>query len=156
MVGSKVEIGGPVQWNTGNVQSVGICNQVLRPRCRIVHRHVVDGLLSGFNHVIEGLAFFVVKVYLSCKYVRVTDCESVVVSISTTLVRIGPSNVSSTSQIVGKGWRHSNARLTPTIRPQFIRIPRGYWYSLPRVKGCKAVPSQIRLIKTYIHDFLIR
>ena len=46
----------PVCWNTGDVESVGVCYQIFRPRCGVVHGEIVDGLFTGFNHMVERLS----------------------------------------------------------------------------------------------------
>ena len=69
VVGCEVEVCCPVHWHPGDVQAVCIGNQVLWSGRGVVHRHVVDGLLARFNHVVEGLAIVKVDIYLTGQHV---------------------------------------------------------------------------------------
>ena len=55
----------PVCWNTGDVESVGVCYQIFRPRCGVVHGEIVDGLFTGFNHMVERLSIVKFNIDLS-------------------------------------------------------------------------------------------
>ena len=155
MVGCKVEVGRPVHRHAGNVEAVGIGHQILGSGRGVVHRHVVDGLLAGLDHVIEGLAFIKFNVDLAGQHVGITDGESVVVSFITARVGIGPCEVRAASQIVGKGRRHTDGRLPAAVRAEFIRIPRCDFNRFPRIKRRKTVAGQVGLIQAGVEDFFV-
>ena len=97
VVGGKVEVCRPVHWHTGDVEAVGVGHEILRTGRGVVHRHVVDGLLAGFNHVIERLAFIKLNVDLTGQHVGITDGEPVVVTFVAARVGVGPRDVRTAS-----------------------------------------------------------
>ena len=92
--------GCPVRWYTGDVQSVRICDQILRAWRRIVHCQIVDCLFTWFNHVIKRLTVIEFHVDLPRQDVRVTYRKPVVVRFIIAFVGIRPGNVSSTAKII--------------------------------------------------------
>ena len=100
MVRGKVEVGRPVHWHARYVQSIRVGNEIFWSRCGVVHGHVVDGLLAGFDDVIERLPLVKLDVNLTGQNVRITDREPVVVTVVTALVGVRPSDVSAASKVV--------------------------------------------------------
>ena len=113
----------PVLWHARNVQSEGIGHEVLWSRCGVVHGHVVDGLFTRFDDVVEGFTLLELNIHLSCKNVGVANREAVVVCFLAALVGVGPCDVGTATKVVRERWRHADTRLRTCICPEFVACP---------------------------------
>ena len=155
VVGGEVEVRGPVHRHAGDVEAVGVSHEILWTGRGVVHRHVVDGLLTGFNHVIERLAFVKLNVDLTGQHVGITDGEPVVVTFVAARVGVGPRDVRAASQVVGERWRHTNGRLPTAVRPEFVGVPRRDRHRFPRVESRQTITGQVGLVQAGVENFFV-